>query len=39
MTEFTYGLLNSVSSKVIDFMEEPDGEPIANDEAVILSEA
>lgn len=37
-TEFTYGLLNSVSSKTINFSEEPDGETLAMDHVVILDE-
>jgi hypothetical protein len=38
MTEFAYGLVNSVSSKRINFMEEPDGEVLAQDRVVIISE-
>ena len=38
LTEFKYGLLNSVRSKKIDFVEEPEGEVLANEEVVILCE-
>lgn len=37
-TEFTYGLLNSVQSKEIAFMESPDDEVLATDTVVILDE-
>lgn len=37
-TEFRYGLLNSVSCREIDFVEEPGDEPLATDTVVILSE-
>lgn len=37
-TEFTYGLLNSVIGKCICFSEDPDGDPMANDDVVILDE-
>lgn len=38
-TEFTYGLLNSVSSKQINFKEDPfDDEVLATDTVVILDE-
>ena len=38
-TEFSYGLLNSVESKVIGFVESPnDTEPLGEDEVVILDE-
>jgi len=37
-TEFTYGLLNSVSKQEINFMEEPNGEVLSRDEVVILDE-
>lgn len=38
LTEFRYGLLNSVRSKEIVFMEEPEGEPLAEAEVIILCE-
>ena len=38
LTDFTYGLCNSTSSREINFMEEPGGEPLAKDTVVILSE-
>jgi len=37
-TEFKYGLVNSVYVKKINFMEEPDGEVLSQDNAVILDE-
>jgi hypothetical protein len=37
-TEFTYGLLNTVQSKEIAFMESPDDEVLATDTVVILDE-
>lgn len=37
-TEFTYGLLNSVYSKEIAFMESPDDEVLATDDVIILDE-
>lgn len=37
-TEFSYGLLNSVHSKEINFSEDEDAEPMATDIVVILSE-
>lgn len=38
LTEFKFGLLNSVKKKKINFKEEPDGEVLATDNCVILSE-
>ena len=38
ITEFKYGLLNSVYIKEINFLEEPDGEVISIDKVVILDE-
>ena len=38
LTEFRYGLLNSVRSKEIVFKEEPEGEPLAEAEVIILCE-
>lgn len=38
ITDFTYGLVNSLQSKKIDFMEEPDGKVLSSDEVVIVSE-
>jgi hypothetical protein len=37
-TEFTYGLLNSVSSQEIAFQESPGDEILATDIVVILDE-
>ena len=37
-TDFAYGLVNSVSSKQINFMEEPDGVPLSFDTVVIIDE-
>ena len=37
-SEFTYGILNSVSKQEINFMEEPNGEVLSSDEVVILDE-
>ena len=37
-TEFAYGLLNSVTSDIINFTEEPGGEVLSSDKAVILDE-
>jgi hypothetical protein len=37
-TEFYYGLLNSVRIKTINFMEDPEGEPLSSDEVIILDE-
>lgn len=40
LTEFNYGLVNSVTCKEIDFYEQPDdSEPLASDKALILSES
>ena len=38
LTEFKYGLVNSTTVKEINFMEEPDGEPMATDTVFILME-
>lgn len=38
LTEFKYGLLNSVGSKEITFSENPDSEPLSSDRVIILSE-
>ena len=38
ISDFTYGLLNSVVAKEINLSEEPGGEPIARDKVIILSE-
>lgn len=38
LTEFRYGLLNSVRSKEITFSEDPDSEPLSSDRVIILSE-
>ncbi|WCM42428.1 hypothetical protein MG290_01795 [Flavobacterium sp. CBA20B-1] len=37
-TEFTYGLVNSAFVKMINFMEEPDGEVLAQDNVLVLDE-
>jgi hypothetical protein len=37
-TDFTYGLVNTVSSKEIAFKEDPDGEALATDTVVIIDE-
>tara|TARA_R110000822_G_scaffold123489_2_gene257876 strand:+ start:1242 stop:1433 length:192 start_codon:yes stop_codon:yes gene_type:complete len=38
ITDFTYGLLNSVTEKEINFMEEPGGKVLSRDKVIILSE-
>ena len=38
LTEFTYGLANSVRIKEINFSEEPGGEVESRDKVVIISE-
>lgn len=38
LTEFTYGLANSVKMKKINFVDEPGGEVISRDNVVIISE-
>jgi len=38
-TDFAFGLLNSVESKEINFMEEPDSEPMAKATVIVLDEA
>jgi len=37
-TEFTYGLVNSAFVKKIDFVEEPGGEVLAQDNVLVLDE-
>jgi hypothetical protein len=37
-TEFTYGLVNSAFVKKIDFVEEPGGEVLAQDNVLVLEE-
>ena len=37
-TEFTYGLVNSAFVKKINFVEEPDGEVVAQDNVLVLDE-
>lgn len=37
-TEFTYGLVNSATVKAINFMEDPNGLPLATDEVLVLDE-
>ena len=37
-TEFSYGLVNSVSKKEINFMEEPDGEVLSRDNVIVIDE-
>lgn len=38
ITDFTYGLVNSVGVKEINFMEDPDGEVLSRDKVVVLDE-
>lgn len=38
LTEFRYGLVNSVTSKEIAFSEEEESKVLATDQVVILSE-
>jgi hypothetical protein len=38
LTEFTYGLVNTAQVKEINFMEEPGGEILSTDNALVLSE-
>lgn len=38
ITEFKYGLLNSVSEKTINFKEGPDGDTLSADDVIVLSE-
>lgn len=38
LTEFTYGLVNTAKVRKIDFMEEPYGEVLSSDNALVLSE-
>lgn len=37
-TEFAYGLVNSITSRKINMMEEPDGEVLCQDTVVVLDE-
>tara|TARA_R110000737_G_C14250060_1_gene426469 strand:+ start:325 stop:516 length:192 start_codon:yes stop_codon:yes gene_type:complete len=37
-TEFTYGLVNSIGKKEINFMEEPDGEVLSCDNVIVIDE-
>ena len=37
-TEFTYGLVNSISKKEINFMEEHDGEILSSDNVIVIEE-
>ena len=37
-TEYTYGLVNSAFVKKINFVEEPDGEVLAQDNVLVLDE-
>jgi len=37
-TDFKYGLVNSANVTEIDFMEEPDGTPLSQDDVFVLSE-
>ena len=37
-TDFKYGLVNSANVTEIDFMEEPDGNPLSQDDVFVLSE-
>lgn len=38
LTDFRFGLLNSVTSREIPFSEDPDGPELSRDTVVILSE-
>jgi hypothetical protein len=38
LTEFKYGLVNGVTSKFINFLEDEDGEVLAQETVLILSE-
>lgn len=38
MTDFTYGMVNTVSLKEISFMEEPGDEPLATYTVVVIEE-
>lgn len=38
LTEFKYGLINSIRPKVIDFVEDPGGPVLGRDKALIISE-
>lgn len=38
VTEFTYGLLNTVTVKQINFKEDPDGETLSQEVVVVLGE-
>lgn len=38
-SDFSFGLVASVSSKKINFMEEPDGKVLSSDTVVIIDEA
>lgn len=37
-TEFSYGLVNSIYPKEINFMEDPGSKPLAKDTVVIIDE-
>jgi len=37
-TDFKYGLVNSANVTEIDFIEEPDGNPLSQDDVFVLSE-
>lgn len=37
-TEFTYGLVNSAKVRKIDFVEDPGGEVLAQDNVLVLDE-
>ena len=38
LTEFQYGLVNSAKVREIDFMEDPNGDVMASDKVLVLSE-
>jgi len=38
LTEFKYGLVNTVQVKEINFMEEPNGEVLSTDKVLAISE-
>ena len=38
LSEFKYGLINSIDLKKINFMDEPNGEPLARTKVIVLTE-
>lgn len=37
-TEFSFGLVNSIYKREINFMEESDGEPLSRDFVIVIDE-